>query len=106
MWDELDAMQVIFSHGAERNATAGIYRHTPLHEAPKRNIDTVKLQLEYGAHTIQFSNGMNTPLHLAASSGRTDVAKFLVELWPGVNRKNEFEHTPLHLAVWFGRLMW
>jgi len=46
-----------------------------------------------------------TPLHLAASSGQVDIARWLVEeLECLVNAPSSNGDTPLHLACWRGRL--
>jgi ankyrin repeat protein len=45
-----------------------------------------------------------TPLHLAASSGKTDTVGLLLESWPGgMSEKAHWRSTPLHLAACDGR---
>jgi ankyrin repeat protein len=39
------------------------------------------------------------PLHWAAAIGLTDIARLLIEQGAGVNGLDNFENTPLHLAV-------
>jgi ankyrin repeat protein len=41
----------------------------------------------------------NTPLHIAALSGREDVVKYLVRLGADVNIKNKLDDTPLWIAL-------
>jgi ankyrin repeat protein len=42
----------------------------------------------------------NTPLHLAADTGKTDTVRLLLGFWPeGIRGKNEYDNTPLHLAA-------
>jgi hypothetical protein len=72
---------------------------TPLHQAVECNLDTVKLLMEHGADVEAGDIERNTPLHLAAAAGKTDVVKFLVEVWPeGMRKTNVYLDTPLHLA--------
>jgi hypothetical protein len=99
--DDIDAMQAILQHGAEVNPIG--YSETPLHEAALRNLDIVELLVEHGADVRETNSDLNTPLHLAASAGKTDVVKFLVERWPeGMRETNDCGETPLHLAARMG----
>jgi ankyrin repeat protein len=42
----------------------------------------------------------NTPFLLAAKTGKFEVVKFLVEMWPeGVMEGDSYANTPLHLAA-------
>jgi ankyrin repeat protein len=100
--DNITAMRAILQHGAEVNPNTHVEK--PLHEAAERNLDTVKLLVEHGADVDVRDLQENTPLHLAAGAGKTDVVKFLVERWPeGMRETNEFQETPLHLVVMEGK---
>jgi ankyrin repeat protein len=98
--NDIEAMLAILQHGANANPT-GPFLEEPLHEAAQRNLDTVELLMEYGAHVeVRDHNVGNMPLHLAAVNGKTAVVKFLVERWPeGMRETNEDQETPLHLAM-------
>jgi ankyrin repeat protein len=99
--DEIAAMRAILQHGAETNQDGPLEK--PLHEAASRNLDTVELLVEHGADVDVRDLDGNTPLHLAASEGKIDVVKFLVERWPeGVREKSELQATPLRLAAGVG----
>jgi ankyrin repeat protein/L-ascorbate metabolism protein UlaG (beta-lactamase superfamily) len=46
-----------------------------------------------------------TPLHVAANSGHTELAVWLIKQGADVNRReSSYQLTPLHLAVWNGHL--
>jgi ankyrin repeat protein len=96
--DNITAIRAILQHGAEINPDGP--HGNPLSEAAPRNLHTVELLVEHGADVQQREAGANTPLHFAASAGKTDVVKFLVERWPeGMRATNEHGETPLHLAA-------
>jgi ankyrin repeat protein len=98
MRDEITPMRAILQHGAEVNP-GGDY-DKPLHEAALHSPDTVKLLVEYGADVKAGGLLGNTPLHLAAAAGKTDMVEFLVERWPeGMREKNPRGYTPLRLAA-------
>jgi hypothetical protein len=104
---DISAMRAILQHGAKVNSTG---RHDfaplPLHEAVQRNLDTVELLVEHGADVRwrDYQLAGNTPLHLAAVAGKTDVVKFLVERWPeGLWETDYARETPLHWAAWAGK---
>jgi len=44
----------------------------------------------------------NTPLHIAAEKGLTDIVKRLLEEDVDINVQNKFGETPLHLTVMLG----
>lgn len=44
----------------------------------------------------------NTPLHICAEKGLTDIAKRLLQADIDVNAKNRFGETPLHLSILLG----
>jgi ankyrin repeat protein len=96
--DNIAAMRAILQHGAEVNPDLPFEK--PIHEAAQRNLDTVELLVEHGADVEDRDHQDNTPLHLAALAGKTDVVKFLVARWPeGTRERNEILATPLYLAA-------
>ena len=50
------------------------------------------------------NNDRWTPLHFAATYGRTDIAQALITAGADVNAKDEFGYTPLHLAARDGQV--
>jgi hypothetical protein len=87
--DDIAAMRAILQHGVE--VPWGV-----LHEAAQRNLVAVQLLLEHGVDVEQRYSFLNTPLHLAANAGKTDVVKFLVERWPEGKKARKWDwKTPL-----------
>lgn len=91
--------QLIVHHGVEaqqrdRNG------ETLLHMASRSDsAEVVKQLLGLKLDPNTGNNNMQTPLHLAASKGYTDVVKVLMEGGCDLNRKTKFtEMTALHLA--------
>lgn len=79
---------------------------TPLHQAVESgNLQLVKQLLQENSNLnieAKSTNG-NTPLHLAAYFGHTEVARILVKAGNAkLEAKNFFGETPLHLAASFG----
>ena len=54
--------------------------------------------LRLGANGQSLTDGDETPLHLAARQGKTQVAKLLVHE-ANANARHNFHRTPLHLAI-------
>jgi ankyrin repeat protein len=103
MRDNIAAMRAILQHGAEVNPIGS--PEMPLHEAAQRNLDSVELLVEHGADVEARDFKENTPLHLAAWKGKTDVVKFLLGQWPeGMRERDYFLNTPLHLAAFRGSI--
>jgi ankyrin repeat protein len=95
-------MRAILQHGAQLN----LCRHweMPLHEAARRNLEAVKLLVEYGADVEETEEDLKTPLHAASEAGKLDVVKFLVELSPeGIRKRDDCLATPLHRAAGAGK---
>lgn len=83
---------------------------TPLHVAVKsslynnftNNREVVKFLLESGADPNAEDVALNTPLHMATSSGANldvKIVKILLGAGSNVNANNKSNLTPLHLAV-------
>jgi ankyrin repeat protein len=99
--DNIETMRAILQHGANANPSLGFEK--PLHEAARRNLETVKLLVEHGANVKKRDCFENTPLHLAAKTGKIDVVKFLVERWPeGKEALNHDGEIPL-FGLTFGQ---
>jgi hypothetical protein len=99
--EDVSTMRAVLQHGVDM-AQKGLWWR-PLHTAALRNLDIVKLFVEHGAVMKLSDFQGNTPLHLAAEAGKTDVVKFLVERWPeGIRATNRYCETPLHLAAEVG----
>jgi ankyrin repeat protein len=72
------------------------YYEKPLQQSAQRNLDTVRLLVEHGADDEERDYAWNTPLHMAAARGKTDVVRFLVERWTeGKEALNNHGKTPL-----------
>jgi ankyrin repeat protein len=94
---DIAAMRAILQRGAEVNPDTGLEK--PLHEAAESILDAVKLLVESGADVEVTDGDSKTPLHLAATTGKTEVVRFLVEQWPeGMRSKDCRLNTPLHCA--------
>lgn len=59
------------------------------------------IQHQQGIHTA-CGTFENTPLHIAAEKGLTDIVKQLLEEDVDINAQNKFGETPLHLTVMLG----
>jgi ankyrin repeat protein len=94
--NEFDALRTILQRGVWLNG----FGRGPLHEAALRNLAAVELLLKHGANVRETDSDWNTPLHMAAQAGKTDVVKVLVERWPqGVKARDKFGRTPFLLAA-------
>jgi ankyrin repeat protein len=98
----IGALRTVLQYGVEVDTVSS--STTPLHDAVPRNIDAVKLLLEYGADIKMRGYQSNTPLHSAVKGGKTDVVRLLLERWPeGASKTNRSGQTPLHLAAAKGK---
>jgi ankyrin repeat protein len=98
----IGALRTVLQYGVEVDTVSS--STTPLHDAVPRNIDAVKLLLEYGADIKMRGYHSNTPLHSAVKGGKTDVVRLLLERWPeGASKTNRSGQTPLHLAAAKGK---
>ncbi|RDD38141.1 Transient receptor potential cation channel subfamily A member 1 [Trichoplax sp. H2] len=68
--------------------------------AQRGYIQAIRLLLANGAQVEQFDRDENTPLHLAARSGRIQCVQVICEMAPKlINSQNKRGRTPLHFAV-------
>jgi ankyrin repeat protein len=97
-------MRAILQRGANVNPVCHTWSRTPLHGAVEsRSADVVTLLLEFGADVTMQDMDLNTPLHLAAKRGWTEMVRLLVASWPeGVRKGNKNLDTPLHLVAGMG----
>jgi ankyrin repeat protein len=101
--NDIDALRALLEYGADGNLFLPSHG-TALHQAAQCSLDAVEILVFYMADVEVRDVQFNTPLHLAAKAGKTDVVKFLVEEWPeGMRATNCFHATPLHLAAEAGR---
>jgi hypothetical protein len=75
--DDIDTMLAILERGSRVNAPTPF--PSPLHEAAKRNLDTVEFLVAWGADMTGMSFQNATPLHWAAAVRNVDVVELLVE---------------------------
>jgi ankyrin repeat protein len=72
--NDIAAMRVILQHDVEMTHFWRL-----LYQAAQRKLTAVELLVKHGADVEARDYDENTPLHLAAAKGKTDVVKFLVE---------------------------
>src|ERR1051326_2664424 len=81
--------------------TLWILCFNPIHRAVlsgnTRQVTILTTCLPFLVHERDYN--LRTPLHLAASIGRYEIAKFLLQKRAKVNAKDENGMTPLHEAV-------
>jgi len=72
-----------------------------IHEAAKfGSLEKVREFIEGGADVNAKDEDGYTPLSIAVSGGRTDVADFLIAKGADVNAKDKEGYTPLYSAIW------
>jgi ankyrin repeat protein len=108
--NDIAAMRAVLQRGAWVNAALFLdtgptgMAVTALHLAVKRNVDAVKLLVEFGADLKRKYEYSSTVWHLAAAVGNTDVLRLLMKLWPeGIRELNYPGDTPLHVAAEEGK---
>jgi len=82
-----------------RHSTTG---ETPLHAAAaqdRRHAPLASLLLERGADANAEDRNLVTPLHIAASSGHSEVTRKLVKCGANVCKEDRWNVTPLHRAA-------
>lgn len=76
----------------------------PIHDAATGgDLETVRALLKGNAELLNIKdNTGKTPLHCATYSGKTDVAKYLIENGAALNTRTNSGSTPLHGAAFYG----
>ena len=69
----------------------------------QNNLDFVKQHIEADTDLNKKDQYGSTPLIIAATFGRNEIAKELIEAGAGLNVSNNEESTPLHIAAFFAR---
>jgi ankyrin repeat protein len=87
-----------------KGKTGGDDAYKPIHSACRWNtmpIEEIKKLVTSapGAMNIVDPGNGNTPLHIAAQNGHTNIVKLLLEVKASVNLKNSAGNTPLHMSV-------
>ncbi|XP_056378829.1 serine/threonine-protein phosphatase 6 regulatory ankyrin repeat subunit A-like isoform X2 [Hyla sarda] len=85
---------------AQLRATSKKYGDCALHTScRKRDVDTAKLLVEYGASVDCQNGGGQTPLHIAVWEGDEMMVKFLHQCKANPNLTDQMDRSPLHLAA-------
>ena len=103
---ELEMAKLLLEKGADPNTNC--YKsYTVLEWAimdpNKGNTSMIELLLKNGANVNKTDNGLETPLHFAASYGKLEVVEALLEKGADVNFKSNSSWTALHFAA-FGEV--
>jgi hypothetical protein len=84
----------------EKFHSTGSKEAAVLESVNKGYLEVLKVLEEKGADLSKKDGNGNTPLHSAATSGKLEIAKFLVEIQPQtITDKNKKGNTPLHEAI-------
>ncbi|CAD5117061.1 DgyrCDS5882 [Dimorphilus gyrociliatus] len=105
--DQMDALKALMNYLDEENVIddGDRYSNTALHAAAEKGfLRCVKLLLENNADIDAKNEEEQTPLHLAAKAGKTNVVRELVRVGGKrvVDDEDEDSNTPLHLAALAG----
>jgi ankyrin repeat protein len=106
VWDGNDKhVKELIDLGADVNVfTNPIWKMTPIYYAALLNrMSTMQILIEAEYADLDFPDSYeNTPLHIAAAKGHTEIASLLVEVGANSRLKNSFGDTPLHNACKMG----
>lgn len=98
-----EAARVLLAYNANTESRPGLGMDTPLllalHSENRPANCMTKLLLEYGADPQAPDKYGNTPLHVAARVGETDIGRQLIEMGVDVNRLNDRQETALQIAA-------
>eukprot|EP01122_Echinamoeba_exundans_P001139 TRINITY_DN11101_c0_g1_i1.p1 TRINITY_DN11101_c0_g1~~TRINITY_DN11101_c0_g1_i1.p1 ORF type:complete len:216 (-),score=42.91 TRINITY_DN11101_c0_g1_i1:27-674(-) len=85
---------------------ANMYLISEIHDAAaKGKVDILKHCIEENHQDVdEQDQAQNTPLHWAASSGKDEAIKYLLEKGANINARNKLGDTALHRAVWRSHL--
>lgn len=84
-----------------RACLAGRWENDPavIESIGTRRVEVLKLLHQHGGSLTAADSDGDTPLHLAALSGNTAAARFLLPHYPDPVVTNQLAETPLHLAA-------
>lgn len=96
--DNIDAMKLFLSHGADIKAKDH-YGATALHEAASfAQLSAIRLLLDAGASLDARDGEGQTPLYYAVERGRQDMVAALLDLGADINATDVFGMSPLSRA--------
>lgn len=102
--NNIEKMNLLLNKGANINATDKEGK-TALHIASFTNPKLIKQLIDAGADLNLKDKDGNTAMHLAASWGRLDSIKILLENKININAINNDGYTPLGLALFYMQLV-
>ena len=100
-YDKKEIVEYLLQNGANKMGSRTENSTAPLHVAAKLNHDAcVQILLDAGVEVDALNNSkrQETPLHLAAEKGSTEVAKILIRNSANINAETDKGETPLHYA--------
>jgi ankyrin repeat protein len=97
--DFLELLEIILRNANKKNEIIKKYGIEALMSAiSNKNLEGVKLLIDFGANINQQSRYGWSTMHEAACIGSTEILQFLLDCGANVNIKDNEHKTPLHIA--------
>lgn len=101
--DNIEVVKLLLAHGADVNAKGELeFSALARTTGYRNNIEIMKLLLAYGADVNTRNAFGATPLHGAASYGRTEAMQILLQHGADPNTKDNNGQTPLTMVAGYG----